>query len=302
MIRLLYWTSGRGTGHIKRANALLRGFSQAGLDVQLFIAAGRSRFLTSLHPDILPWQGGPGALSAVIVDHKLDHFPPAYAELSPVCVQLCRIASPAGFPPSLADKTVRISIENCEANRQRGLPYLGCLIDADPAAVLTPHTARTRLSALVAEELEGRLGLAHVNTAEPEAALRFLKKASSRLAGQADTILLSSGHEAIMPELKRYVRRLGSSRIVTASIHPLYPYYAAFNVAYVPGGYNTYCETQLFFPGRCTYDPVKFEDSRPRFKDQQLRCAEMPHVDSVGNRHIARRIMEVARGSPFSGP
>lgn len=298
MIRLLYWTSGRGTGHVKRANALLRGFSQAGLDARLFIAAGRSRFLTSLHPDILPWQeGDPGALSAVIVDHKLDLFPPAYAELSPACVQLCRIASPSELPPLLADKTVRISIENCEANRLRGLPYHGCLIDADPEAVLTPHAARTKLSALVAEQLEGRLGLAHVNTAEPEAALQFLKKASSRLAGQADTILLSSGHGGIMPELNRYVRRFRNSRIVTAHIHPLYPYYAAFNVAYVPGGYNTYCETQLFFPGLCTYDPVKFEDSRPRFKDQQLRCVEMPPVGSVGNKLIARRIMEVAQGS-----
>jgi hypothetical protein len=281
-----------GTGHVKRANALQRGFSQLDTPVHLHISAGSSRFLHILHPEISSWREGAERINAVIVDHKLEPLPPSLSDLAPLFIQLCRAASPRELPSFLRTKTIRVSIEDCAENRERGLPYEGCLIDADPGDVLSPERARERLSSVVGAELGGTLGLTHVNTYEPEAALGFLRKASATLAGRADTIVVSSGHREVLSKLQEESPSPAGSRLITTCLHPIYPYYPAFQFAFVPMGYNTYCEAKLFFTGQCTYEPVSFWSGRQRFRDQVRRNEEMPVVGRIGNRQIARKILE----------
>ena len=296
MIHLLYWTSGMGTGHVKRANALQRGFSRLDIPVRLHVSAGNSRFLHILHPEISRWREGLVKISAVIVDHKLESLPPSLPGMAPLFIQLCRAASPRKLPLQLRSKTVRLSIEDCAENRERGLPYEGCLIDADPGDVLSPELARERLAFIIGAEPGGTLGLTHVNTYEPEAARVFLMKASAALAARADTIVVSSGHDEVLSRIAAECPPPVRSRLITTSLHPIYPYYPAFLFAFMPLGYNTYCETQLFFPGECMYEPVSFWSGRRRFRDQVRRNEELPVVGRIGNRRIAARILGLIQG------
>lgn len=296
-MNLLYWTSGRGTGHVKRANALLRGLVRVAVDLRLFVAAPEAVFPGLLAPGLHPWPRAGGDLDAVVLDHRLERFPDDLAASSRSFVHLCRINSNLVHPPALAGRTQLVSIEDCAANRELGLPYDGCLVDAGEEELLEAPAARNRLEQSAGRALQGLLGLSHANTAEPAAALGFLERAAGRLEGRVDTLVLSSGHGAVRAELQRRLSQRWGARLVVLGLHPIYPLYRAFDAGFFPCGYNTWCETQLFFGGAASWEPVVFDNGRPRFRDQRLRALERPLAGSIGNERIARRILKLVGGA-----
>lgn len=291
-VDILYWTVGRGTGHVKRANALRRGFALAGREVRLWACVPESVFTRFLDPRIHIWSGESRPVDICILDHRLDAFPPRYAAIAPAYLHLCRIGTSLEIPASLAGRVTRISIEDGAANRRLALPYDGCLIDAAEEEVLEPEVARAALEQIVGRPLRGSLGLSQVNTAAPHAAAAFLAGAAARLAAEVDTVVVSCAHEDVHSELTQLGRREYGERLVVARQDPLHPFYRAFDAGIFPCSYNTYCETRLFFTGRFTCEPVVFTDDRPRFVDQCLRAAESPRVGNIGNERIARRVLE----------
>lgn len=294
MIDLLFWTSGRGTGHVKRANALRRGFDLAGAEVRLWVAAEASVFPHLLDRRLRPWPGPAQRVDACVLDHRLDTFPAGLAGIAPLFVRPCRIGTDPRVPPPLAGRVAAVAIEDCRDNRALGLAYEGCLVDAAEEEVLGREAAREALARLAGRDLAGRLGLTHANTAEPEAALGFLLAAAERLAGAVDTVIVSTGHAAIAGDLERRLASRFGGRAVAIGHDPIFRLYRAFAAGHFPSGYNTYCETRLFFRGTCTWEPVACADRRPRFRDQHLRARELPEVGGIGNERIARRILALA--------
>ncbi|MHB8836527.1 MAG: hypothetical protein ACYC9Y_12600 [Candidatus Methylomirabilia bacterium] len=105
-VDVLYWTVGRGTGHVKRANALRRGFALTRREVRLWACVPESVFTPLLDPRIRIWTGPARPVDLCILDHRLDAFPPAYAAIAPAYLHLCRIGTALEIPPSLARRVL----------------------------------------------------------------------------------------------------------------------------------------------------------------------------------------------------
>jgi len=283
---ILFWTEGKGTGHIKRANALARGFDPFGRFVTFRVCAPHSNFSHHLRPGLARSEVRPDEhFDVIILDQRLDLVPRHLGSLAPKFVQLCklgtRLEDSAEF---LRGPLTRISFENCKINLKREFAYFGSLLDADVADSLPADVARTKLEQLCYRKLEGRLGLTMANTFDSDDAFNFLRYAIERLLDEVDVIVATSDH---LPQIRD---RLGSyfarAPIAYATINPVHPYLAAFDAVCSPLGYNTYCETQLFFNGPVTYVPM-----RPL--DQRLRVVELPKVERIANAEIARYILEI---------
>ena len=287
--RILHWTWGKGTGHVKRVNALWRGFEAAGVRVEYHLCARNLVFPQLLNPRVQVWEPGyPHAFDALIIDQRLDKFPSQMASLAPTVIQLCKLSTRLEGDPAVVARLNRISFENCVLNRQLGLPYEGCLIDADYEQVLSEAQARRALSDLMGLDLSvGPMLLTHANSPDADKACEFLVKGIRKLSKSHKTIVVGTGHLAtVCDRLEEEAQQLSQCRILFLDVNPIFPFYRAFDLVHTPIGYNSYCETQLFVQSSCSYDPMF-----PR--DQGLRIKERPEVGSIGNKNIAISILRL---------
>ncbi len=285
-IRILHWTVGKGTGHIKRVNALWRGFALAGCRVDYYLFAPQSMFLEVLNPHVRVWQEGfPDTFDLLIIDQRLDRFPLEFAGLASTLVQLCKLSTRLDGHPDVLATLKRVSFENCAVTRDMDLPYDGCLIDADPEEVLSESEARDALSELTGLPMSGRLALTQANTCEAEAACKFLLRGMGKLLNSYPTVVVNTGHLASLHDrlLDEALKHPGR-KVVLLDINPMLPYIRAFDHLHIPIGYNTYCESQLFVRASCSYEAM-----HPR--DQHLRLEELPEVERIGNKEIALRTL-----------
>lgn len=98
-VTILMYTFGTGSGHLMRVNAVLKGFLRTGVDVQFYVVAPRSKYLSYLHPGatLVTAKSLPAHVDIFICDWKADTFvdsiPTEFASLWVGLRRMGRIAS-----------------------------------------------------------------------------------------------------------------------------------------------------------------------------------------------------------------
>jgi hypothetical protein len=286
LLRLLYCTYGRATGHIRRVNALVQGACSGALSCQFDVYAPESKFKHLLRPEITKVDSiEPHNYPGIIIDQKIESFPASCVVPGVKYFQFVRLGTRLFIPPAFQDRLQRIFIERTGLEVP-GENFFGQLLDIE-GMPYSPMVARRHLRNEYQLSINGRAALVFVNSPFSGLAEDFLLKQIKTLAGTYDNIVVSTQHPAVMAAVKSSTKGRAFGRVLQCTINQIYRYLNAFQLVVSGCGYNSYYESALASTPEFVFHPLEF-------RDQQLRHKMRPPFWRLGNEEIVAHITKLS--------